>query len=110
MPLRRNSETRVFSQELGKRNLERAEHLLNIKRQMRALRANENVVSLTKQMNLDPYEKVRVNKQTAATCPSCVSRGHEIRFGNGVNPWGETDCARTAHDSNVFNPFASSDG
>ena len=92
--LRRHGETRVFSQGLGKRKPRMcctfAEH---------SFQSNENVVSLTKQTHLDQCEQVRVNKQIAAMCPSCVSRDHEIRFGNGVNPWGETDCARAVHES-----------
>jgi hypothetical protein len=38
-------------------------------------------------------------------CPSCVSRDHGIRFGSVVNPWRETDRARTVHESNVFIPL-----
>ena len=54
-------------------------------------------------MKIGLCEQVRVNWQTAAMCPSCVSRDHGIRFGSVVNRWRETACARTVYESNVFN-------
>jgi hypothetical protein len=57
-----------------------------IRPQMRVFRRNCEVPNANK-TNEDRSVRTGQGELTAATYPSCVSRDHEICFGNGMNPW-----------------------